>query len=349
MSSGPCNPKFQTPSGRCPNAHETTSDPFQRLGRRRPAGARRNRCRSGLDEGERALLETAALLSEGLRPLRQVRPSFQAQLQARLLGQLSPPTTPWWRRLVAVRSSWPLAALPRGLAGALAVLLITFLLAGALVAASSVLRVQRPEDGGARDATSDVLVRPLLPPPGALVYWRVDPPTAAQETGRALAYLPQPPTGLDEPVEVALPALSALSKGEVAIRTNALVHYQGGGHSVFIALDEPSATIAQQQQRLLLGQRTIQLADGREAWASFRPQWPESNVVATAMDRFLVVVASDLPAPMVQNRQVAMTQVRYKRRRCRKLTCLAFPTSPGSGAGHSHVAVSPQGSSASMH
>jgi hypothetical protein len=180
------------------------------------------------------------------------------------------------------------------------VLLITFLLAGALVAASSVLRVQRPEDGGARDATSDVLVPPLLPPPGALVYWRVDPPTAAQETGRALAYLPQPPTGLDEPVEVALPALSALSEGEVAIRTNALVHYQGGGHSVFIALDEASATIAQ-QQRLLLGQRTVQLADGREAWASFRPQWPESNVVTTAMDRFLVVVASDLPAPMVQS------------------------------------------------
>ena len=46
-------------------------------------------------------LATAQLLADGLGQLRQARPTYQAQLEARLLARLPDATRPWWRRAIA--------------------------------------------------------------------------------------------------------------------------------------------------------------------------------------------------------------------------------------------------------
>lgn len=51
------------------------------------------------DDEYRALIETAQVLTNRFRPLRPARPGYQAQLEARLIAQLSRATPPWWRRI----------------------------------------------------------------------------------------------------------------------------------------------------------------------------------------------------------------------------------------------------------
>jgi hypothetical protein len=46
---------------------------------------------------QRGVDETARLLSEGLSRLREPRPEFQAELEARLLARLPEASRPWWR------------------------------------------------------------------------------------------------------------------------------------------------------------------------------------------------------------------------------------------------------------
>lgn len=247
--------------------------------------------RSGpADPARRALLDASALLDRELRGLRAARPGYQAALEARLLARLPTVRRCWWHRLAAPARP----AVPRTVV-IVAALALVIIVAGTAATASSRIRVFRPE--GPRAAAP--LVVPLLPPSGLVAYQPADPATAARETGRALAYLSAPPATFAGQVEVAfLPPGPPLDPNLVSIRTHALVRYQGSGGTALVILDEPSAALGGQHD-IVLGERTIRLADGREAWASTRPNWPQGNVVAWIADGFIVIVASDLPPETV--------------------------------------------------
>ncbi|MDP9371342.1 MAG: hypothetical protein M3Q65_02570, partial [Chloroflexota bacterium] len=203
---------------------------------------------------------------------------------------------PWWRRLTLPHPGRPRLGLSRGLVGVAALLVLAVVVTGTAVTGSSVVRVYRPEDPASGNPP---LAVPLLPPPDRVTYQAADPAEVARESGRALAYLPQPPAGLDEIVEVGLlPASREPDSGAVGLRIHALVRYRGE-HTLLIVVDEPSAALARQHE-IMLGDRTIRLADGREAWSEIRPNWRESSTVAFVVDRYVVVVASDLPLETVE-------------------------------------------------
>ncbi len=242
------------------------------------------------DPEHRALLDAAARLDRAARGRRAARPGYQAALEARLLARLPLTRRRWWHRFAAPAHP----AFSRALMG-VAVLALVVAVAGTAATASSRIRVYRPEGpkGGAP------IGAPLLPPECAVPYRPADPATTARESGRALAYLPEPPTEVSDTVEVGvLPAGPALPAATRAMHIHAIVRYQGGGHTVLVALDEPSAGLAA-QGALDLGERTIRLADGREAWASTHPNLRQGNMVAWVAEGYIVIVASDLPAETV--------------------------------------------------
>lgn len=238
------------------------------------------------DPEHRALLAAAALLNRELADLRTARPGYQTALEARLLAQLPTVRRRWWQQLAPpVRPAWSSALV------AIALLVLVIAVAGTAATASTLIRVHRPE-GPKGNAP---IVAPVLPPDCAVPYLAADPATTAQETGRALAYLPQPPAELSDSIEVGLlPTSPPIPATTIAMRTHAVVRYQGGGHTLLIALDEPSATLATQHE-IMLGDRTIQLADGRDAWISNQPNLRLGNMVAWVSDGYIVIAASDLP------------------------------------------------------
>lgn len=248
------------------------------------------------DPGYRELLAVAErLLREEVRPLQEARPGYREALEARLLAHLPMPPRPWWRRYAAVAGGLLRFPAPRLATGGIVILLLIAVVAGTAVAASSRVRVFRPETPG----NEPPLLAPLLPPAEAITYRRADPNTVARESGRAIAYLPGAPAGADATTEVAvLPIGPALPPDVLSLRTHALVRYNGGGHTILVILDEPSPALAQRRD-LVLGDRTIRLADGREAWAAARPNWAQSNTVALVSEGYIVIVASDLPPETV--------------------------------------------------
>jgi len=250
------------------------------------------------DPEYRELLAVAErLLREEVRPLQEARPGYREALEARLLAQLPANTLPRWRRYAAVAVGLGLVRFPapRLVIGGLTILLVLAVVAGTAVAASSRIRVYRPETPG----NEPPLLAPLLPPAAAIAYQRADPATVARASGRAIAYLPGAPIGADTVTEVALlPIGPALSDDVLSLRTHALVRYSGAAHTVLVVLDEPSSALAQRRD-LVLGDRTVRLADGREAWAATRPNWAQSNTVALASEGYIVIVASDLPSDAV--------------------------------------------------
>ncbi len=164
--------------------------------------------------------------------------------------------------------------------------------------ASSLVRVHRPEEPVAGGPNAQIVVPPLLPPAGDEQYRLMDPVRAAKESGLPVAYLRQAPKNLNEDVAVSLWPQPQGSSGKPAMLVRSIVRYRGSGHTVLVVLDEPSTEMAQQQS-LILGERTVWLANGQEGWLSSRPEWPQSNVVSIVKDRYVVVVASDLPVDEV--------------------------------------------------
>lgn len=242
------------------------------------------------DPEHRALLAAATLLNRELADLRTARPGYQAALEARLLAQLPTTRLRWWQRLVLpVRPVWPRALV------AVALLVFVIAVAGTATTASALIRVYRPE--GLKGSAP--IVAPVLPPDCAVPYLPADPATTAQETGRALAYLPHPPAELNDSIEVGLlPTPPPFPATTLAMQTHAVVRYQGGGHTLLIALDEPSAALATQHD-IMLGDHTIQLADGRDAWISYQPNQRLGNMVAWVSEGYIVIAASDLPLKAV--------------------------------------------------
>lgn len=196
------------------------------------------------------------------------------------------------------RRGWktPTPGFPRWATGLAAMLLLAAVMTGTVVAAVSYLRVERPEEPSGEIA----MFPPILPPAGSELYRPMDPARAAKESGLAVAYLRQPPAGVAEKVEVDVrPQADRADPDEVSIAIRSLVRYRGNGHTVLVVLDEPSPAMAR-KELLSLGDRTIRLSDGREAWVSEHPEWPQGNAVASVVDRYVVVVASDLPAEQVR-------------------------------------------------
>ncbi|MFN8513645.1 MAG: hypothetical protein U0841_13875 [Chloroflexia bacterium] len=260
------------------------SDDIDRLTRGDTPGTATN------DPEHRALLAAATLLNRELADLRTARPGYQAALEARLLAQLPPARPRWWQHFAfPARPAWSRALI------AVALLVFVIAVAGTATTASALIRVYRPEG----PKGSAPIVAPVLPPDCAVPYLTADPATTAQETGRALAYLPQPPAELSDSIEVGLlPTSPPLPATTIAMRTHAVARYQGGGHTLLIALDEPSAALATQHE-IMLGDRTIQLANGRDAWISYQPNLRLGNMVAWVSEGYIVIAASDLPAELV--------------------------------------------------
>lgn len=161
---------------------------------------------------------------------------------------------------------------------------------------SSKLQVRRPEES----STEPAPFPPIVPPAGEEQYRSIDPAQAARESGLAIAYLRQPPVVANGTVEVDVnPQSFWADPEEISFALRSMVRYRGGGRTVLVLLTESSPGAAQREP-VTLGDRTITLADGREAWVSTHPNWPQGNAVITVVDRYIVTVASDLPLEEVQ-------------------------------------------------
>jgi len=202
----------------------------------------------------------------------------------------------WWARIRRLRQAAPRLGMPRWVSTLAAVLLCAAIAAGTVVTAATWLRVERPEEPSGEVA----LFPPILPPRDEVQYRLLDPATAAQESGLAVAYLRQPPPGLAERVEVnVLPQSAWSATDDVAIAVRSMVRYRGSGHTVLVVLDEPSPGMAQ-KELLALGDRTVRLADGREGWLSTHPNWPGGNALILVHHQYLVVLVSDLSGEQLQ-------------------------------------------------
>lgn len=185
------------------------------------------------------------------------------------------------------------------------------------------------------EGLSRFFLAPALPPYQNVHYRLLDPDRAARESGYAVAFLETPPTDTAASVGVDIwpyvgwpkhpsgpqptdPKLRGLG---VAIRS--LVRYQGGGHTVIVLLNEPSPT-AIQTRELILGEHTVHLPGGQEAWASAdqssalpfihprpitipyaHPYLGTVNTLAWVEGHYVVSLWSDLPEGRL--RQLAAT------------------------------------------
>jgi hypothetical protein len=160
----------------------------------------------------------------------------------------------------------------------LAVLLLAALGAVAL-ASGGVIRVFKPENRIPPGTDAHLFVAPALPPYQSVRFRTLDPRTAAQQSGYAIAYIRTPPSDISASVGVDIsphigwpstppgpqPSDPRLRGMAVAIRS--VVRYHGTGHTVILSLVEPSPKVIKTRE-LLLGQRTVTLSNGQDAWIS---------------------------------------------------------------------------------
>jgi hypothetical protein len=255
-----------------------------------------------------ALAAVARRLEQALHPPGPEE-AFVAALRGRLRDAAGPfPASPaappastgrrWWRTPFPARR-WSVLLLAA---------LLALALAGTAVASTSLLRLQRPEQHPSGGNTMVMAFAGAMPwilcQPAA--FQPLDPSRVAPLTGRPIAYLPVPPAGMDAPPQVSLIGTPGRwpQPDAIAYGPRAVVRYHGGGHTLIVELDEVSPGMA--LKSILVGERTIQLPDGRQAYASTFPGWPVPNAVAFAADRSIVTVASDLPAATVEQLAAAV-------------------------------------------
>ncbi len=218
--------------------------------------------------------------------------------------------------------------LPRRMVSfAVLALLALAILSGAVYATGSIIRVYHPEDRPSPAALDRLFWTPALPPYQNVHYRSLDPLRAAQESGYAIAYLRTPPRGLGKTVGVDVVPHVGWSKQAdgpqpkdptlrgLAIAIRSVVRYRGGGHTAIVLLNEPSPT-AIKTRELVLGEHTVHLAGGREAWASadlsaglpfIQPRSGTVNTLAWVVGHYVVSLWSDLSAARL--RQLAATAV----------------------------------------
>jgi len=189
------------------------------------------------------------------------------------------------------------------------------ILSGVVYAAGSIIRVYHPEHQVSPHEMQKLFWIPSLPPYQTVHYRSLDPLQAARESGYAVAYLRAPPADINASVGVDVlpyvgwtrqtferqpvdPALRGLA---IAIRS--VVRYRGSGHTVILLLNEPSPVMIKTSE-LVLGEHTIHLSDGREAWTSsdlssalpfIQPRSGTVNTLAWVTNHYVVSLSSDLP------------------------------------------------------
>lgn len=176
-------------------------------------------------------------------------------------------------------------------------LLLILGLAAVAVRAYGGLLVQHPEERSAAP------VPPLLAPPGSEGYEQL--PTNAVDISksvpddRPVAYLAQQPSGLTQAMAVNFPDIIDWSSPDsVEFSVLASVRYSGSGHIVLVTTARPSPEAA--RLPWVLGDGTIQLADGSSAWVSTNQPGETPNRLVMLRDDLIITVASDLPIETVQ-------------------------------------------------
>jgi len=168
---------------------------------------------------------------------------------------------------------------------AMAVILISSV---AAVVASGFINVRNPEalQGG------PAIVPPALIPPGQEGYtnWPSDIVITAPD-GRSVAQLAKPPAGIAQAIAVNLPDIQPVPDTMVSYAVLASVRYTGNGHTVFVTTARPSPAAA--QQTALLGDQTVQLANGSTAWVRTGTSG-NPNQVVLVQDNLIITVAGDL-------------------------------------------------------
>lgn len=184
------------------------------------------------------------------------------------------------------------------LAGAL---VLSAALVGTVVyAATSVIRVHRPEQP---------LTRNVVPyfVPMAMRHYRVENPATAG--GRPIAFLSHPPASFSRSIAVSQsPPLDWKRYPDIDAVIRSTVRYRGAGHTVLVTVFEPSPRDIRTKV-FELGTTTMHLANGQLAWSSsnpgrafdrdIQPLARTVNAVEFTNGRFIVGVFSDLPVSTV--------------------------------------------------
>jgi hypothetical protein len=187
----------------------------------------------------------------------------------------------------------------RPLLGTVAILLAALLVTASVAyAATSLIRVWSPE----RPPTHDVVfISNSLPPLGFQRYRALDPPRAARESGLPVAYLSEIPAPLKGTVGVQFmpPAAWPIAQKTMPERMRSAVRYRGNGHTLIVALFELAPRVVEKHP-VLVGERTVHLPNGDDAWATTAPWMVESNWVSSVRDGYIVSLYSDLPMVEVE-------------------------------------------------
>jgi hypothetical protein len=264
----------------------------------------------GADTGTVRLIETLdTAYQSGMPPA-----SFVAETRALLRQRHAGPS----RGRTVLGLALPSRARP--FAGLAAVLLAAVLVTATVAyAANSILHIYHPEQPGP-PPLSRLFWVPSLPPYPTVRYRTLDPARAAHESGYAVAYLHKPPLDLSTSVGVDIfphvgwppmvqPRLTAPRFQGLAVAIRSVVRYRGGGHTVIVLLNEPSPK-AIRTRLLVLGERTIHLSNGEDAWAStdvsgslpfIRPRFGAVQVLAWAHKQYVVSLFSDLPSARLRD------------------------------------------------
>jgi hypothetical protein len=223
--------------------------------------------------------------------------------------------------LPAVLASAEALPQPRSRLGALGrvsvplLVLLALLVAGTVaLAAGGIIRVYHPETPISPGTAGKLFFAPVLPPYPSVHYRALDPATAARQSGYAVAYLRTPPAdihhsvGVDVITHAGLPATPPTpmpgqqSPPGLAVAIRSVVRYGGDGHTVLLTLVEPSPQVIRTRE-LLLGQRTVRLPSGQDAWGSsdvgqalpfLQPVSGGVHVLAWVSGHYVVTMFSDL-------------------------------------------------------
>jgi len=184
----------------------------------------------------------------------------------------------------------------------LAVLLVT---ASVAYAANSIIHVWPPERG----LRSDVVpIGNSLPPQSEQRYRTIDPARAARESGLPVAYLSYIPPALHGSVGVQLvePVPWPEPQRTMPEQIRSTVRYRGSEHTLLVTLFELAPQVIEKHP-VLVGEHTVHLPNGKDAWASVQPQEVVPSWVTMVRDGYLVSLYSDLPLSEVEQLATSVT------------------------------------------
>lgn len=166
-----------------------------------------------------------------------------------------------------------------------------------IAAANGAINVRNPEN--AERGKSHVVPPPLFPPPAESTYTPhpADQPIVSP-TGNSVAQFKEMPAGL-QAVAVHFPTPSSLPAEDLYFTILASIRYTGDGRIVMVSTARPSPAAA--QQPMLLGNSTINLADGSTAWVNENMPRETPTSVVTVKNDLIITVAGNLSTDELTN------------------------------------------------